>query len=382
MSDEALKNAVLAALAKVAEPVTRKDVVALELIKDASVKDGRVSFTIEFPSPSYPSKKALEDACLAAAQQVAGVKGVAVRTSAVVRARPPVEGSPFGPGVKNIVAVGSGKGGVGKSTVSANLACALAQEGARVGLMDLDVWGPNIPLMMGAPKDAPPLVTPERRILPHVLHGVKVMSIGFFLKDDEPVIWRGAMVHGAIRQFSTDVEWGEIDYLLIDLPPGTGDVQISMAQGMPLTGAVVVSTPQDVALLDVAKSIAMFKKVGVPILGLVENMSFFVCPSCHVRHEIFHHGGAQNAAAKWGHEFLGAVPIDMEIRIGGDAGTPIVVKNPKSPHSEAFRGIARNLAGRVWAAAAGAAKSDIMGEFMSVFKPPQPAKPKPAGFEV
>ncbi len=378
MSDATLKDAVTAAVSRVVDSVIGKDLGTLGMVQGVEVKDGKVSFTLEHVTPAHPARKDLEAAAEKAARAVAGVKDVSMRVAAAVRANPLLEGTPFGKGVKHIIAVGSGKGGVGKSTVSANLACALSLEGARVGLMDLDVWGPNIPLMMGAPKGVPPAVSADKKIVPHTLHGVKVMSVGFFVQDDEPIIWRGPMVNGLIKQFTSDVDWGDTDYLLIDLPPGTGDVQLSMTQNMPLTGAVVVSTPQDVALLDVGKSIAMFQKVSVPILGIVENMSYFVCPSCTARHEIFHHGGAKRAAEKWNHPFLGAVPIDLEIRVGGDTGTPIVVKNPKSPQADAFRAIGRSLAGNVARLTlATPAKPGIMDRFKAAFTGGKP-KGQPA----
>ncbi|MFO0773810.1 MAG: Mrp/NBP35 family ATP-binding protein [Nitrospiraceae bacterium] len=244
------------------------------------------------------------------------------------------------PGVKHAVAVSSAKGGVGKSTVSVNLAVALAQMGARVGLLDADIYGPNIPMMMGVSKQ------PEQRdgkIIPPENHGVKLISMAFFVPDDTAVVWRGPMVHTAIQQFFRDVLWGELDYLLIDLPPGTGDAQLTLSQLVPLRGAVTVTTPQDVALYDVRKGVMMFQKVNVPMLGLVENMSHFVCGHCGEKTEIFSYGGGERAAEKMGIPFLGRVPIDPAIRSGGDSGTPIVVANPESPQAQAFRDIATKL---------------------------------------
>ena len=248
------------------------------------------------------------------------------------------------PGVKHIIAVASGKGGVGKSTVSANLSVALAQTGAKVGLMDADIYGPNIPMMMGVPKP------PEKegdKIKPAQAHGVKIISMGFFVPEETAIVWRGPMVHTAIQQFFRDVLWGELDYLLVDLPPGTGDAQLSLSQIVPLTGVVTVTTPQEVALYDVRKGLMMFKKVNVPLLGVIENMSFFVCGHCGERTEIFSFAGGERAAQKFDIPFLGRIPLDPAIREGGDAGMPIVVSDPNSPLTKAFQGVAEALQTRV-----------------------------------
>ncbi len=244
------------------------------------------------------------------------------------------------PGVKHVIAVGSGKGGVGKSTVAVNLAVALRLNGATVGLLDADIYGPNVPMMMGIKKQ------PEQRdgkIIPPESYGVKVISMGFFVPEETAVVWRGPMVHTAIQQLFRDVLWDELDYLLVDLPPGTGDAQLTLSQLVPLTGAVTVTTPQEVALYDVRKGLMMFQKVNVPLLGIVENMSYFVCGHCGERTEIFSHGGGERAAEKVGVPFLGRVPIDPAIRAGGDSGEPIVVADPKSPQAKAFREIAAKL---------------------------------------
>ncbi len=248
------------------------------------------------------------------------------------------------PGVKHIIAVASGKGGVGKSTVSANLSVALAQTGAKVGLMDADIYGPNIPMMMGVPEP------PEKegdKIKPAQAHGVKIISMGFFVPEETAIVWRGPMVHTAIQQFFRDVLWGELDYLLVDLPPGTGDAQLSLSQIVPLTGVVTVTTPQEVALYDVRKGLMMFKKVNVPLLGVIENMSFFVCGHCGERTEIFSFAGGERAAQKFEIPFLGRIPLDPAIREGGDAGMPIVVSDPNSPLTKAFQGVAEALQARV-----------------------------------
>jgi len=244
------------------------------------------------------------------------------------------------PTVKQVIAVSSGKGGVGKSTVAANLACALAQKGLSVGLLDADLYGPNIPMMMGSTEG------PEQKdgkILPAQSHGVKLISMAFLVPEEAPLIWRGPMVHQYLQAFFRDVQWGDLDVLLIDLPPGTGDVQLSLSQMVPLAGAITVTTPQEVALYDVRKGMAMFQKVNVPLLGIIENMSYFVCGHCNERTEIFSHGGGERAAEKLGVPFLGRIPIDPAIRDGGDSGHPIVVADPGSPQAEAFRTIAQKL---------------------------------------
>jgi ATP-binding protein involved in chromosome partitioning len=254
------------------------------------------------------------------------------------------------PGVKYVIAVSSGKGGVGKSTVSVNLAVSLALTGAKVGLLDADIYGPNIPMMMGVSKPPEQI---DGKIVPAESHGVKLISMGFFVPEDTAVVWRGPMVHTAIQQLFRDVLWGELDYLLIDLPPGTGDAQLTLTQLVPLTGAVTVTTPQEVALHDVRKGMMMFQKVNVPLLGIVENMSYFLCGHCGERTEIFSHGGGERAAATLGIPFLGRVPIDPAIRDGGDSGTPIVVADPASPQSASFREIAQKIIAEVTGGAKG-----------------------------
>ena len=245
------------------------------------------------------------------------------------------------PNVKSKIAVASGKGGVGKSTVATNLAIALAQDGAQVGLMDADAYGPSIPTMMGAKEQ--PQTSPEKKLIPIVRHGIKLMSIGFLVPDEQALIWRGPMLHSAVRQFLSDVIWGELDYLIIDLPPGTGDVALSLTQSIPLTGGVIVTTPQDVALADVRRGAAMFDKLGVPILGVVENMSYFVCPHCGERTDIFRRDGGVTTSEKLGTRFLGDIPLDAEVCTAGDLGVPIVASHPDSPRSQAFRDVAHQL---------------------------------------
>lgn len=245
------------------------------------------------------------------------------------------------PNVKSKIAVASGKGGVGKSTVATNLAIALAQNGAQVGLMDADAYGPSIPTMMGAKEQ--PQTSPEKKLIPIVRHGIKLMSIGFLVPDEQALIWRGPMLHSAVRQFLGDVIWGELDYLIIDLPPGTGDVALSLTQSIPLTGGLIVTTPQDVALADVRRGAAMFDKLGVPILGVVENMSYFACPHCGERTDIFRRDGGGKFSEKLGTRFLGEIPLDAEVCTAGDLGVPIVASHPDSPQSQAFHHIATEL---------------------------------------
>lgn len=248
------------------------------------------------------------------------------------------------PGVQHTIAIASGKGGVGKTTVSVNIACALAKEGYKVGLMDADIYGPNVPLMMGT-STLPPLQ--EGKVVPAENFGVKVMSMGFLVKPNEAVIWRGPMLHGAVNKFLKEVLWGDLDYLIVDLPPGTGDVQLSLSQSIPLTGALIVTTPQDVALLDVRKSIAMFEKVKVPILGVIENMSGFECPHCGTKTNIFDKGGGAKAAASLNIPFLGEVPLVTDVRAGGDQGHPIVLTHPENPAARALTDAAKKLAAQV-----------------------------------
>jgi ATP-binding protein involved in chromosome partitioning len=274
------------------------------------------------------------------------------------------------PNVKHVIAISSGKGGVGKTTVAVNLSVALSLAGAKVGLMDADVYGPNIPMMMGVPT---PPQQEDGKIKPAEGHGVKVISMGYFVPEETAVVWRGPMIHTAIQQFFRDVIWGELDYLLVDLPPGTGDAQLTLSQLVPLCGAVTVTTPQEVALHDVRKGMMMFQKVNVPLLGLIENMSYFVCDHCGERTEIFSHGGGERAAEKLGIPFLGRIPIDPAIRAGGDTGMPIVVANPASPQATAFREIAAKLADGIRGtnAGAGGQPQASIGSLLKKIKRPQ-----------
>ena len=331
---------VLDALRAVKDPELNVDIVSLGMIENLLVDGDRVSLTVNLTTPGCPMKAQIEKDVRDALSRLPGVSGVDLKMGAKVRRSIETEGGLI-PEVANVVAIGSGKGGVGKSTVSVNLALAFARAGASVGLMDADIYGPNDPQMLGL-KEKPEVQ--DRKLLPVPVHGIKMMSMAFFLKEDEPVVWRGPMLHGAMKQFLGDVLWGKLDYLFIDLPPGTGDVQLTLSQIIPLTGAVLVTTPQDVALLDVRKAAAMFRKVNVPILGVVENMSYFNCPHCGERVEIFSHGGGRKAAESFGTAFLGEIPLDVRVRQGGDEGRPVVVHDPKSGPALIFRQIADQLA--------------------------------------
>lgn len=334
---------VLNALRTVQDPDLHKDLVTLGLIKEVKISGGKVSVTVELTTPACPLKGKIKQDVENAVLSVAGVSGVDVQMTANVRPAFVAERKGI-QGIKNVIAIASGKGGVGKSTVSVNLAVALAKSGASVGLMDADIYGPNIPLMMGL--SGKPLAE-GNKIIPPQSYGVKVMSMGFMIPEDQAVIWRGPMLHGAIQQFLSDVAWDNLDYLLVDLPPGTGDVQLSLSQAVPLTGSVMVTTPQAVSLQDVRKGIAMFEKVRVPILGLIENMSYFNCSHCGGRTEIFSHGGGRLAAESLGMKFLGEIPIDTKVREGGDTGKPIVVSDPASEAAVCFTKIAEFLAAEV-----------------------------------
>jgi ATP-binding protein involved in chromosome partitioning len=346
--EAAREQEVLAQLQTVQEPDLQKDFVSLGMIKDLKVGGGRVGFTLVLTTPAHPLRSDFHEACRAAVARLPWVEAVDVNVVAET-----VSGRGLGgakaeliPSVKNVVAVASGKGGVGKSTTSVNLALALAEAGARVGLLDADIYGPNLPLMMGL-KERPQLHGGEGAIQPIRRYGVKLMSIGFFLDENNPVIWRGPMVHGAIQQFLRDVDWGELDYLVVDLPPGTGDAPLSLSQLVPLSGVVMVTTPQDVALQDVSKGVGMFRRLEVPIVGIVENMSYFVCSGCGTKHEIFGAGGGERIARYYGLPFLGKLPLQAAIREGGDEGRPFILAYPQAPESDAYRAVAGELARQV-----------------------------------
>ncbi|HXH10119.1 MAG TPA: iron-sulfur cluster carrier protein ApbC [Alphaproteobacteria bacterium] len=338
------REQVMAALSTVKEPELGRDLVSLNMIKDLTLSGSQVSFTVELTTPACPLKDRIEREAREAVMRLPGVEQVDMKLTSNVRAHNPASAQGGIPGVRNIIAVASGKGGVGKSTVAANLAVALAQSGAKVGLLDADIYGPSIPILMGVtdkPRES------DGRFIPPVQHGVKVMSIGFFLDLNTAVVWRGPMVGKALQELLRGADWGELDYLVVDLPPGTGDAQLTLCQSVPVTGALIVTTPQDVALSDVLKAIAMFEKVKVPLLGLVENMSYFICPHCEHRTEIFKYGGGRAAAQRLNIPFLGEIGIDPAIPVGGDAGEPLVVKSPDSPQAKQFHEVAGQVAARI-----------------------------------
>jgi len=339
------EESVLAALQKVQEPELGKDIVSLNMVKDLKVDGGKVSFTVQLTTPACPLKSEIENRCRAALAGVEGIDHIEVNWgSQVARGATNPQMEQMAPGIKNVIAVSSGKGGVGKTTVAVNLAVALAREGASVGLMDADIYGPNVPKMMGLTGQPS---SEGGKLIPPEAYGVHVMSMGFLVADDTPLVWRGPMIHGAIQQFLRDVDWGEIDYLIVDLPPGTGDAQLSICQLMPVTGAVIVTTPQEVSLMDSRRGLAMFQKVNVPLLGIIENMSYFLCPHCDERTDIFSTGGGKLAAEKLGVDFLGAIPIDVAIREGSDRGEPLLASDPDGVQAQAITEIARQIAARI-----------------------------------
>jgi ATP-binding protein involved in chromosome partitioning len=338
------EGAILDALRTVQEPELGRDLVTLNMVKAISIDEADVALTIELTTPACPLKDEIERNARAALAAI-GVGRATITWGAMVRRAAPAAGPHLLEGVKNIVAVASGKGGVGKSTVSANLAVALAQAGASVGLLDADITGPNIPLMMGL--EGVPKATGDNKIVPLERYGVKVISIAFFVPEGQPIVWRGPLVGGAIQQFLRDVAWGDLDYLVVDLPPGTSDAQLTLAQAVPISGAVLVTTPQQVAVLDVQKALAMFTRMSVPVIGLVENMSAFVCPHCGEATEIFGRGGGERFARQNDIEFLGGVPLDITVRQGGDAGIPVVAQREPGPAALALTALAKTVAARV-----------------------------------
>jgi ATP-binding protein involved in chromosome partitioning len=341
------QDAVLDALRAVKDPEAQQDIVSLGLIRDLAIAESQVSFTLAFTTQSAASKATMHSMASRAVGRVPGVSKVQVKMGSGQATRPPqaaphahAHGQPredFIPEVKQTVAVSSGKGGVGKSTVTVNLAVALRQAGAAVGIIDSDVYGPDIPLMLGT-RGRPGMF--ENRIIPVEAHGMKMMSIGLLVNDREPLVWRGPMIHSFIQQMLKDVNWGALDYLVFDMPPGTGDAQLSLSQVIPLSGVVMVTTPQEVALLDVRKAIAMFQKLNVPILGIVENMSYFVAPDTGKRYSIFGEGGGQKLAEEYGVPLLAQVPLDPATRLAGDEGTPITIRVPDSAQARTFRELA------------------------------------------
>jgi ATP-binding protein involved in chromosome partitioning len=339
------ETAVYDALRKVHDPELGRDIVTLEMVKQVTVEPDRIALSIDLTTPACPLKEDIERDVRSALSEAGAPAAIDITWGATVRRAVASGGGQLVPGVKNIVAVASGKGGVGKSTVSANLAVALALDGATVGLLDADITGPNIPLMMGV--EGSPAASPEGRILPLERYGVKVISIQLFVPQGQPIVWRGPLVGGAIQQFLRDVDWGELDYLVIDLPPGTSDAQLTLAQSVPISGAVMVTTPQQVALLDVDKAVSMFRRLSVPIIGLVENMSAFVCPHCGEATELFGRGGGERFSREQGIEFLGGIPLDVKVRQGADVGVPAVAQREPGPAAEVLRALARTVAARM-----------------------------------
>ncbi len=338
------ETAVLTALKAVKDPDLHRDIVALGFVKNLAIDGGKVSFTIELTTPACPVRDQMRDQARAAVSAIAGVTEIDVKMSAQVRAAVADFSRSGVPGIKNIVAVGAGKGGVGKTTVAVNLAVALAKCGSRVGMIDGDVYGPNVPIMLGINTQ---LTTDGQKIVPAEQYGVHVVSIGFLTQEDAPVIWRGPMLHGVIQQFFREVRWPELDYLIVDMPPGTGDVALSLSQSVPVTGAVLVTTPQNVSLADTRRAIRMYQKLNIPTLGLIENMSYFVCPNCEHESDIFGKGGGEGLAKAMDVPFIGRVPIYEPIRRGGDSGMPLVLSEPDSPPAKAFLSAAEQVAAQI-----------------------------------
>ncbi|MDE0019982.1 MAG: Mrp/NBP35 family ATP-binding protein [Candidatus Poribacteria bacterium] len=337
------ESAILKALSAVEDPDLRRDLVSLGMIKELRIEGGKVMFNVELTTPACPVKDELQAQCEEAALSVEGVESVDVTMTADTARDRNLGQQELLPDVRNTIAVASGKGGVGKSTVAVNLAVALSELGAEVGLLDADIYGPSIPTMLGANEQ--PEMSENRKILPLHRHGVKLMSIGFLLPDkNTAMVWRGPMVHSALRNFLQDVDWGELDYLIVDMPPGTGDAHLTMTQSIPLTGAVVVTTPQIVALDDARKGVALFQKTNTPILGIIENMSYFIAPDTGKRYDIFRAGGGRATAEELGTPFLGEIPIDMSICEGGDAGAPAASHESDSPQKDAFMTLAQEIA--------------------------------------
>jgi len=354
---------VLEALREIHDPDHGQDIVTLGLVKELRIQDAEVSFTLAFTGQAPATKATLHSSASKVVSQLPGVSRVNVKMGSAAPAARPQTAAPGGhahgqqapqaaeliPEVKHTIAVSSGKGGVGKSTVAVNLALALKQAGAQVGLVDVDVYGPDVPLMMGA-KGRPGMF--DNKIIPVEAHGIKIMSIGLLVAEREALVWRGPMIHSAVQQFLRDVNWGPLDYLVFDMPPGTGDAQLSLSQVVPLSGVVMVTTPQNVALLDVRKALGMFRKLNVPVLGIVENMSYFIAPDTGRRYGIFGEGGGQRVADEFGVPLLGQIPLEMETREGGDSGVPVTVGHPDSAQAQAFRKIAAAAVARVDAVSA------------------------------
>jgi ATP-binding protein involved in chromosome partitioning len=340
------KEAILKALSKVQEPELHKDLITLNMVRELEIKDDQVFFTIMLTTPACPLRSQIEKEAKQAVMAIEGVKSVSIKMDSDVPNDGRMRGLVNMP-IRNAIAVGSGKGGVGKSTVSVNIAIALAQTGARVGLMDADIYGPNTPTMLGVEKLPPPQ---GQRLIPAKAYGIKMISMGLLVKPGQPLIWRGPMLNSAIRQFLGDVEWGELDYLIVDLPPGTGDAALSLAQALPLSGAVIVTLPQLISLEDASRGLNMFRTLEVPILGIIENMSYLELPD-GTRMDIFGSGGGEQLAQATQTTFLGKVPMDPNVRIGGDSGKPIVISHPDSAPAIALTEISQKIAAQVSIAA-------------------------------
>lgn len=343
------RDAVLAALRVVIDPDLHKDIVSLGFVKDVSIDSQRVAVTIELTTPACPVKDLMRDQAKAAIDALGATDVQVTMTASVRSVTAPERGRQPHPGVKNVIAVGAGKGGVGKSTVAVNLALALARMGSKVGILDADVYGPNVPMMLGLSEAK--LEGGHDGIAPAEAYGVQVVSMAFLTQDDAAIIWRGPMLHSAIRQFFQDVAWRDLDYLIVDMPPGTGDVAISLGQTVPVAGAVVVTTPQQVSLADSRRALRMYEKLGIPPLGVVENMSYFACTNCHHETDLFGHGGGERFAGEMGVPFLGRLPIYQAIREGGDAGKPVMATDPGSPAGLAFLALAERVASQISIAA-------------------------------
>lgn len=342
-------EAVLSALKNVNDPDLNRDLVSLNMIKEIRIDNHDIFVTVELTTPACPLKDKIQQDCIDAIKnQIPSARKIIIKMTARVISNLDERKNSIMSGVKNTIAVASGKGGVGKSTVAVNISLALAKLGAKVGLIDADIYGPSIPLMLGL-NEKPQIFQDKKtaKMLPLENYGIKVISIGFLIEDDAPVIWRGPMASGAIKQFMSDVHWDELDYLVFDLPPGTGDIQLTLVQTIPLSGAIVVTTPQDVSLIDVRKAIRMFQRVNVPILGIVENMSYFIAPDTGKKYDIFGSGGGEKLATELSIPLLGAIPINPNIRVGGDNGKPIVFDSPETDESKKIIEISKNLAAQI-----------------------------------
>jgi ATP-binding protein involved in chromosome partitioning len=354
MYDVLNSQSVLEVLRPVQDPELRKSLVELNMIRNIKIDDGKVSFTLVLTTPACPLREFIVEDCQKAVKKLPGVRDVSVEVTAETPQQKSLPDRTGIFGIKNIIAVSSGKGGVGKSTIAVNVAVALAQTGAKVGLLDADIYGPNDPTMLGLSQAQLAVYSTEKGevLEPAFNHGVKLVSMGFLIDRDQPVIWRGPMLNGVIRQFLYQVQWGELDYLIVDMPPGTGDAQLTLTQAVPMAGVVIVTTPQTVALLDSRKGLRMFQQMNVPILGIVENMSYFIPPDMpDKQYDIFGSGGGEKTAAELGVPLLGCVPLEISTRMGGDVGVPVVVAEPDSASAKALKAIALTIAGKVSVAA-------------------------------